>query len=853
MRKEVIFFALTVILFSQYSFGQNPDSLLVTENYYNEPLVHIIKEFESNYDCHFYYIDQQLENVNITVSIIEQPIEKAIELIINKTPLNYYLNSNGGYVIYKGTSQQNIKPVRTFTLTGIISDLLLKETLPFVNVFILEIQKGSITNSKGYFKMTQIPEGNYTIRFSFIGYITKEIKLNLISDTSLNISLSRNTFELEEVVITPGLYEIKNSEYSTRAISKKEILYAPNLVKDIARTFRALPGLANNDFSAKPRIRGGNPDENAFYLDNFEISEPFHFEEFDGLFSVINTDYVNSIKVMPGGFSVKFQDKLSGIIDIKTSDYISSNRVNFSFDLLNLTFNLQRKISDKTNIFLSARRTYLDLLFSNASEDIKIDPVCYDVRMKISHTLNAKNQLSFNLLYASDQGNADITESFYNWINIKGNKRNYYSWVNWRNIKNEKADFLTTLGYQKLSRRSEFTFHNSISPDNPDNRITDIFLVRNNSRYKIAERFHLEFGGEVKLSNTGYEFKEIRYNQYESTIDKVQIDTIDVNTRFFDNHSSLFVQNTYLASEYFSITAGVRFSHFSYLKNPILVSPRVAVAYSVSDNLNCMIGYGIFNQADNIKNMKIYEGQDKPLDGFNQSHHYTGSITYRYKNSDVLLNFYYKNNNKLSDDYRYDVYNRLGGAISILDETFTTVSGYSKGIESTYKLKYGKNILSVSYIYAVNKIRDINGEETYRNNDRKHTVILNNLLNLKNNWSIGTYFLFYSGEPYSPSNVSFVGISSDNTKKVLFYNVGSKNSERLPAFSSLDFKIDKVIYFKKLELNIYMNIVNLFSHENIRNYYWYPYENYQGELYTSLYSEKYLSSIFVSPGMSISF
>jgi hypothetical protein len=101
-------------------------------------------------------------------------------------------------------------------------------------------------------------------------------------------------------------------------LSSKEILLSPNFAKDISRTLKVIPGFANNDISAKPRIRGGDWDETATYIDNFEIYEPYHFEETDGLAGIFNTENAKEIKISTGGFPAKYTDKMSGIIEVKT-------------------------------------------------------------------------------------------------------------------------------------------------------------------------------------------------------------------------------------------------------------------------------------------------------------------------------------------------------------------------------------------------------------------------------------------------------------------------------------------------------------------------------------------------------
>jgi len=66
-------------------------------------------------------------------------------------------------------------------------------------------------------------------------------------------------------------------------------------------------------------------------------------------------------------------------------------------------------------------------------------------------------------------------------------------------------------------------------------------------------------------------------------------------------------------------------------------------------------------------------------------------------------------------------------------------------------------------------------------------------------------------------------------------------------------RVDKIWYFKKWELNIYLNLINVTSHKNVRNYFWYPSTAKDNSYNASQVEETYLSKIFVSPGITLSF
>ena len=73
------------------------------------------------------------------------------------------------------------------TIKGKLTDATDGSPLPGASVTIPGTNKGVTTTSKGEFTI-KVPGKNTTLRFSFIGYITKEIKVT--SEKSLNITLN---------------------------------------------------------------------------------------------------------------------------------------------------------------------------------------------------------------------------------------------------------------------------------------------------------------------------------------------------------------------------------------------------------------------------------------------------------------------------------------------------------------------------------------------------------------------------------------------------------------------------------------------------------------------------------------
>lgn len=92
---------------------------------------------------------------------------------------------------------------QTATLGGIISNVSQREGLQGVNIVLKGSVQGTISGLHGDYLLNEIPAGNQTIIFSFIGYETMEIELDFVKgeDKKLDIELIPGSIDLSAVTI----------------------------------------------------------------------------------------------------------------------------------------------------------------------------------------------------------------------------------------------------------------------------------------------------------------------------------------------------------------------------------------------------------------------------------------------------------------------------------------------------------------------------------------------------------------------------------------------------------------------------------------------------------------------------
>src|ERR1035437_7010784 len=62
---------------------------------------------------------------------------------------------------------------------------------------------GTVTDKKGFYKISKIKPGTYTVRVSFLGFETQERSVAILNeDSHIDFSLMESNIDLNEVVVT---------------------------------------------------------------------------------------------------------------------------------------------------------------------------------------------------------------------------------------------------------------------------------------------------------------------------------------------------------------------------------------------------------------------------------------------------------------------------------------------------------------------------------------------------------------------------------------------------------------------------------------------------------------------------
>lgn len=305
-----------------------------------------------------------------------------------------------------GSEGANSGAIR-YAVKGYISDALTGEMLIGATVYVDEIQSGATSNVYGFYSLS-LPEGTYTVRYTFVGYTTVVKKITLSGGLNLNVAMEPSATQLGTVEIKGEeiVQDVKRAEMSVVKMDIKQVRTIPALMGevDIIKALQLLPGVqvaaeGTNGFS----VRGGGLDQNLILLDEATVYNASHFM---GFFSVFNNDAIKDVQIYKGDIPASSGGRLSSLVDVRMKD---GNLKKFSatggIGTISSRLTIEGPIlKDRTSFILSGRRTYADIFLPLSSDKSVRDNTLYfyDLNAKVQHEINEHNRIFVSGYFGRD-------------------------------------------------------------------------------------------------------------------------------------------------------------------------------------------------------------------------------------------------------------------------------------------------------------------------------------------------------------------------------------------------------------------------------------------------------------------
>ncbi len=312
--------------------------------------------------------------------------------------------------ILSGTFISNLLAQNNGIVEGRVYNAKNNEPVEFATVAVYGTSIGSISDLDGDFLFTGLKPGYVQLAVSSVGYepvVTDPVLVTNARKVYLEIPLKEANVRLDEITVKASPFRRSDeSPVSLRRIDLVEIEKNPGGNRDISKVIQSYPGVASTPaYRNDVIVRGGGASENRFYLDGVEIPNINHFATqgaSGGPVGIINVDFIREVDFYSGAFPADRGNALSSVLEFKMVD---GNRDKLKFKgsvgASDLALTLDGPLGENTTFIMSARRSYLQFLFSAIG--LPFLPTYNDFQFKTKTRFNEKNELTILGLGAIDQ------------------------------------------------------------------------------------------------------------------------------------------------------------------------------------------------------------------------------------------------------------------------------------------------------------------------------------------------------------------------------------------------------------------------------------------------------------------
>lgn len=720
---------------------------------------------------------------------------------------------------------------QTGGIKGFVYEKKTGEPVIFAHVYLKGTNYGGATDINGFYILTKIKPGKYTLISTALGYDTIYVKINIVANKIISekLILSESSIMLGDAVISAERQEMRTQiRTSVIKITPKQISQIPTIgaEPDLAQYLQILPGVIfTGDQGGQLYIRGGPPIQNKVLLDGMVIYNPFHSI---GLFSVFDSDIIRNADVYTGGFNAEYGGRISSIMDITMRD---GNKKRLSGKMSASPFGSKLLIEGPLVKQTEENNTSVSYILSGKTSYL-------EKSSKLLYTYIDTAGLPFNF------------NDFYGKVSINGERGSKINIFGFNFNDNVKYRAVSDLNWKATGVGANLVLVPAGSA----------VLIKSNfsfSTYDITlqEKNQLPRNSMINGFNFGLSFVYfLGKNQIDYGVETMGFKT---NFNYYNSIGRHMEQeeNTTELAAYFKyklnlgkilIEPGFRTQYYASLST-ISPEPRLGIKYNVTDFLRIKFAGGLYSQnliaansdrdvvnlfygflsgpelgdlQDEFEDKEITHALQKSVHGIfgieiDLSNKIIVNIETYIKQNTQLTNL---NRNKLYDD-NADNYDKP----DYLKKDFIIESGNAYGVDFLIKYDYKRTYVWI--VYSLGYVNRYDGYIEYSPHfDRRHNVnIVVSRVFGDLNWEVNGRWNFGSGFPFTQTlgyyeSIPFTNIGTNYTTSNGEIGIvyAGLNEGRLPYYHRLDLTLKRKFIFKNdTKLEMVLSITNIYNRENI--------------------------------------
>lgn len=780
-------------------------------------------------------------------------IDDLLQLLVHEEHLTYKIIDGNKIMLRK--EERSTSLVGGATIEGTIIDQQEKLPLPYAAVHILNTTKGCQTDENGHFSLV-VMDTTSIVQIDYLGYAPVQKKVGDFLKGPVTVRMKIQETPLEEVTIVIPYKEVYQDP-TTQSLNLTQytlISEARLLQWNGERLLTTLTTYTQYSADEGIRIRGVEPENSLFMMDELPVYNPYHYYN---IFSPFNPNYFSSVRLYKNNIPVAYGGRIDGMIQLSSEQDKQTDHLIIESDLLLSSIESRLGLGEKFSIAMGGRISHTGILnedlrdssvtnYQNKSGRFKSDKEFenvqqptfnfYDINAGLEGQVGAKSHLYLNGYSSKDKLHitslSELSTTFMSYEAVTASQL-YESEDQWENA-GFSTGFSTHLTPKaSLSIDGFFSHYEKEQVYTTESNEERFFMNHfenhsmTNSGLLDSKLDHSGIKGTLKkeISSSATFETGLDLNQYKSKVVAKENNSPYLTQSQKEFETTLFGNYQFWMSHHFLFDIGTRLTHLNQPAN-VYVLPNAQATYFIGEKMNVRMAYSQSVQA--LHDLTIVNRFGREMDalvlndeeeGYPLLHSNKYMIGSGYSTSHFSLDaeFYYKTINgfmrvtTLQPDPGFNDHSPPVNFYRLF-----TGSGWTYGMDLTAYYKKGKTDVVASY--TLSKIKEqyddfFNGEEFSPQEDRRHQLKFSGRYKM-GHFDISSSVTYKSKAPY----LSYVKVE-DNDLHHGHHGIEMAEQEfvfdSLPSFFSLDLGVDYSFTFLKQHALVGISLINATDHANV--------------------------------------
>lgn len=618
-----------------------------------------------------------------------------------------------------------------------------------------------------------------------------------------------------------------STEGFERRITTQEIDRSAGTFGDPSRFIQMLPGVvSDNDQRNDYLIRGGNPNENLFVIDNIEIPSINQLALSDttgGFVSMIDNAAIQHMTLHTDAYDSKFDQRLSSVLEITTRPEgpVKTHGI-LELGLAGTGGSFTRPWGQQGSFFVSARQSILHLF----TDDIGLNgvPIYQNELIRADRQIDENNKwwgLSLTGIDSIKIRPAALDAFETNPYDIDYNGWRNTTGINWQHLFSARSfgvlSLANTQQAQHVVQNDQFQMGATVYDEKTSDGIT---TAKYDWTAAANSWLTLTAGGRASVDRLNYRLQQPVGLQNPYSESATPMDAQSVNRNFATTNTAGYSQVTIRMPHDMKFVAGQRVMHWAWGANTVW-APKVLFSVPVWGRL-VHVGYAEYAQTAPSLYLVSFNNQ-QTLRPIRVRHVTAGIQLVDAKRARISLNGYEKKYSDYPVALNYpqlsmaNIADTFGQAF-LMFPMVSKGTGIARGVELSIESKPTARILLTGNVtYARNWYSGLDGILRKGNFDLPIVANIEAYFPLGKRIATTVRYSTASGRPYTPDNLALSRLQNRDV-----YDLTQINSVRAAAYSRLDFRVEHSSLFYRRTLTWYLGLTNALGTDNFYSNAWRP-------------------------------